>query len=196
VGVTGYEGRPPPEYLEVLRFVDRELGLGNPDIEAVFAAYKKDFNKLMNRRFRVPMFFVLLLVPVIFALLWISDTCCLSIFIVGIVGVYVLAIVIAEIPVVVERPNGFEKDSIKDYTESFETNEARFAEEGLYSVKIDVSDFFQVKVPTYLYIFELGPPPFYAVMWKMDSKSLCHIGYRTEGNSERLKALTSKTGRS
>jgi hypothetical protein len=195
VGVTGYEGRPPPEYLEVLRFVDREVGLGNPDIENVFAAYKRDFHRQMNRRYRIPLFIVLLLAPAFFAMIWISDICCLSMVIVVIIGVYALVVIIAEIPIVVDRPNGFEKDSIKKYAESFDVNESHFAQEGFYSVKIDVSNFFQVKVPTYLYILELGPPPLYAVMWKMEGHSLCHIGYRTAENEDRLRKLASKTGR-
>jgi hypothetical protein len=195
VGVTGSLGQPPPEYLEVMRFVDRQVGLGKPDMRGVFSQYKRDFNRKANRLIRLPLLVVLLVPSLVLAILWVEGTCCLSLAVVAIVGVYLLMMIIAEIPVVVERPNGFEKESIQGYKESFKVNEGHFADEGLAFVKIDVSDFFLVSEPTHLYIFELGPPPLYAVIWRMEGKSLCHVGYRTEENSDRLKRIASKTGR-
>lgn len=187
--------RPPPEYLEVIRFVDRQVGLGTPDMKRVFAQYKKDFNRKANRLFRLPLVFLLLLPALALAVLWVEGTCCLSLAIVVIVGVFILLVIIAEMPVVVERPHGFEKESIQDYDKSIKVNEGHFLDEGLTYLKIDVSDFFHVSVPTLLYVFELGPPPYYAIVWKMDGKSLCHVGYRTPENSDRLKHLASITGR-
>lgn len=192
MGEKGELEASPADILRVLSFIDGEVRLGNPDVKPVFERYKKEFGAVMNRRYRGPIFVIFLIVPLPIIFIYLSGACCISGAIVGLISAFIVVVVMLEIPTLVEKPNGYWKESVKDFLDVFEPLEEALKAEGWTYEKVRVSRFFEVDVDTTVYILDTGHPPVYVVVWKMGSKALMHIGYRTEEKGDKLLLLTKK----
>jgi hypothetical protein len=193
VGVKREEQVPSMGLLRVLGFIDQQVQLGNPEASDLVPWYRETFFPRLNKRVRVPLFALFMIMPlIVLGLVTDLGVCAVGAVIGFMLVIYVIVIIVIEARGVVERPNGYWKENLMAFDETLKKVEEFLVAKGRSYYKIDVDDFFETSIPTTVYVLAEGPPPVYVVVWNTGIKSLIHVGYRTEENRYEMKQFMHK----